>query len=187
MSCGDKDNPFPSTLAETRAILRLPVVERIMLNRRIRVVPDGWDIPYLAGYSKDGSKIYVDRDLTDWDYGGREINTGRFLRLHEEVEKALIDAVHEAKGHDLHVLLACLRMKSPTDDIYLHCHGVATCVELYAVEETFGPAGVAAYNNFMRHAVKKAEDERIRRVPKDLDLTPYQDKKLRDAMKKKMS
>ena len=80
-------------------------------------------------------------------------------------------------------------MKSPKDQIYFHAHGVATCAELYAVEMAFGPAGVAAYNRFMRGQVKRAEDERIKRVPADLDMTPYagddaQDRRLRAAMKR---
>lgn len=188
MASGDKDNPFPFTLPEVRAILRLPIVEKKMARRRVVLSLD-WDIPYLAGYSKDGTKIYIDRDLSFWNYKGQYIDTDRFLKLHEEVEKTLIDALHEAKGHDLDVLLSCLRMKSISDEIYYHCHGVATCAELYAVEMAYGPAGVAAYNNFMRKSVKKAEDERIRRVPPDLDMTPYtgedaQDRRLRAAMKR---
>jgi hypothetical protein len=191
VASGDKDDPIPFTLPETGAILRLPVVEK-MMRRRMVVVAHGFDIPYLAGYSKDGSKIYIDRDLSPWDYDGRIVGADRFLKLHEQVEKALIDAIADAKGHDLLVLLACLRMKSPSDQIYYHCHGVATCVELYAVEQAFGRAGVAAYNRFMRGQVKDAEDERIRRVPSDLDLTPYrgsdeQDRRLRAAMKKAMN
>ena len=188
MSGGDKDNPIPFTLAETKAILNLPIVEKQLKRRRL-VLPNDWDIPYLAGYSKDGTKIYIDRDLSFWNYKGRYIDTDQFLKLHEGVEKALIDALQEAKGHDLEVLLSCLRMKSRKDQIYFHAHGVATCAELYAVEMAFGPAGVAAYNRFMRGQVKRAEDERIKRVPADLDMTPYagddaQDRRLRAAMKR---
>jgi len=188
VSGGDKDNPIPFTLPETKAILNLPIVAKQMARRRT-VNPTDWDIPYLAGYSKNGNTIYIDRDLSFWNYKGQYIDADRFLKLHEEVEKALIDSLTEAKGHDLEVLLSCLRMKSPKDQIYFHCHGVATCAELYAVEMAYGPAGVAAYNRFMRGAVKKAEDERIRRVPGDLDMTPYagddvQDRRLRAAMKR---
>ena len=188
MSGGDKDNPIPFTLPETKAILNLPLVAKQMARRRV-LNPTDWDIPYLAGYSKDGSKIFIDRDLSFWNYKGQYIDTDRFLKIHEEVEKALIDALREAQGHDLEVLLSCLRMKSRHDQIYYHCHGVGTCAELYAVEMAYGLAGVAAYNRFMRGAVKKAEDERIRRVPSDLDMTPYagddvQDRRLRAAMKR---
>lgn len=187
MSGGDKDNPFPFTLPEVKVILRLAIVER-MMARRVAVNTTDWDIPYLAGYSKDGRTIYIDRDMpAAFVFDGRAIETRRFLGLHEDVEKALIDALHEADDFDRRVLLDCLRMKSPRDQIYFHCHGVATCAELYAVHE----AGVnlKAYNKFMRHQVKRAEDERIRRVPRNLDMTPYQgtdaqDRRLRAAMKR---
>ena len=50
------------------------------------------DIPYLAGYSRNGKTIYIDRHMPKWfTFRGRRINTDRFLILHEAVEKALID------------------------------------------------------------------------------------------------
>jgi hypothetical protein len=190
MSGGDKDNPYPFTLPETKVILNLPIVAKQMARWRSL---DGyrWDIPYLAGYSKDGATIFIDRDLPLWNYKGQWIDTDRFLKIHEGIEKAIIDALREAKSHDLEVLLSCLRMKSPSDEIYYHAHGVATCAELYAVELAYGPAGVAAYNRVMKANVKRAEDERIRRVPATLDMTPYagddpQDRRLRAAMKRAM-
>jgi hypothetical protein len=189
MSSGDKDDPFPFTLAETKTILRLPIVAKRMA-RHARIDREH-DIPYLAGYSKDGKTIYIDCDLKPWVYDGRAINADRFLTLHEEVEKALIDALHDGDDFDRRLLLDCLRMKSPRDQIYFHCHGVATCVEEHAVEQAYGRAGVVAYNRFMKSQVKRAEDERIRRVPRDLDMTPYegndaQDRRLRAAMKRAM-
>src|SRR5258708_17590083 len=53
------------------------------------------DIPYLAGYSKDGKTIYIDRHMpSSFRYDGRDINTDRYLILHEEVEKTLIDQLN---------------------------------------------------------------------------------------------
>jgi hypothetical protein len=50
------------------------------------------DIPYRAGYSRDGKTIYIDRHMPKWfTFQARRINTDRFLILHESVEKALID------------------------------------------------------------------------------------------------
>ena len=50
------------------------------------------DIPYFAGYSRDGKTIYIDRHMPKWfTFQARRINTDRFLILHELVEKALID------------------------------------------------------------------------------------------------
>ena len=50
------------------------------------------DIPYFAGYSRDGKTIYIDRHMPKWfTFQARRINTDRFLILHKSVEKALID------------------------------------------------------------------------------------------------
>jgi len=52
-----------------------------------------YDIPLLAGYSQDGSEIYIDKDMPD----GYESRTGGYvyvipyLVMHEGIEKALID------------------------------------------------------------------------------------------------
>src|SRR5262249_52424183 len=56
--------------------------------RRAKRLDRNHDIPYLAGYSKDGKIIYIDRHMPKtMKYQGREINTDRYLILHEEVEK----------------------------------------------------------------------------------------------------
>ncbi len=111
------------------------------------------DIPYLAGYSQDGKTIYIDRHMPPtMKVAGREIDTDRFLILHEEVEKTLIDQL------DLH---------------YLHAHQIATRAEEAAVRA----AGVRwrDYDRFMQKNVKKIGDERLKKVPADLDLKPYRD------------
>ena len=60
--------------------------------RRAKTLDRKHDIPYLAGYSKDGKTIYIDRHMpSSFRYEGRDINTDRYLILHEEVEKTLIE------------------------------------------------------------------------------------------------
>ncbi len=77
--------------------------------RRAKTVDRKHDIPYLAGYSQNGKIIYIDRHMPQtMRYGGRDIDTDRFLILHEEVEKTLIDQL------DLH---------------YLHAHQIASRAE----------------------------------------------------------
>jgi hypothetical protein len=85
-------------------------------------------------------------------YGGREVDTDRYLILHEEVEKTLIDQLN------LH---------------YLHAHQIATRAEEAAVRA----AGILwrDYDRFMQKHVKTMGDERLTRVPADLDLKPYRD------------
>jgi len=116
--------------------------------RRVKKFDRNHDIPYLAGYSQDGKTIYIDRHMpSSFRYDGRDINTDRYLILHEEVEKTLIDQLN------LH---------------YLHAHQIATRAEQAAVR-------AAGYDRFMQKYVKRIGDERLTKVPADLDLKPYRD------------
>jgi len=142
--------------------LRLPewYVSSLMLDRaldaivrRVKKFDRNHDIPYLAGYSQDGKTIYIDRHMPKYlKYEGREIDTDRYLILHEEVEKTLIDQL------GLH---------------YLHAHQIATRAEQAAVRA----AGIKwkDYDRFMQKYVKKIGDERLTKCPADLDTKPYRD------------
>jgi len=158
--------------------LKLPewYVSSLMLDRaldaivrRVRTFDRSHDIPYLAGYSQDGKTIYIDRHMPEsFTYRKREIRTDRFLILHEEVEKTLIDQL------GLH---------------YLHAHQIATRAEQAAVRAC--GVGWRAYDRFMQKYVKRIGDERLTRVPADLDLKPYRDehdldllRRMRDAVEK---
>jgi hypothetical protein len=121
--------------------------------RRVKNLDRKHDIPYLAGYSNDGKIIYIDRHMpATMKFRGREIDTDRFLILHEEVEKTLIDQL------GLH---------------YLHAHQIASRAEEAAVRA----AGILwrDYDRFMQKHVKTIGDERLTKVPADLDLKPYRD------------
>jgi hypothetical protein len=142
--------------------LRLPewYVSDLMLERaldaiirRLKRLDRDHDIPYLAGYSTNGTVIYIDRHMpTVFKYKGRTIETDRFLILHEEVEKTMIDRLN------LH---------------YLHAHQIATRVEKDAVIA----CGInwSDYDDFMQNNVKYIGDKRLEKVPADLDLKPYRD------------
>jgi hypothetical protein len=130
--------------------------------RRVKTLDRKHDIPYLAGYSLDGKIIYIDRHMPkSFKFRGRIIETDRFLILHEEVEKTLIDQL------GLH---------------YLHAHQIATRAEEAAVRA----AGVEwrAYDRFMQKYVKRVGDERLTKVPKDLDLKPYRDEHDEDLLRR---
>ena len=151
--------------------LRLPewYVSSLMMDRaldaicrRVKKFDRKHDIPYLAGYSLDGKTIYIDRHMPEsFKYRGRVVDTDRFLILHEEVEKTLIDQL------GLH---------------YLHAHQIATRAEEAAVRA----AGVEwhAYDRFMQKYVKRIGDERLKKVPKDLDLKPYRDEHDADLLQR---
>ncbi len=113
-----------------------------------------FDIPYLAGYSLDRSRIYIDQHLAPFftDHCGRNHSVDRFLILHEATEKALIDT---------------WRLK------YQHAHQIA----LRAEEAAVRAAGIEwrDYDRFMQQWIKRADSQKITRVPANLDLTPYFD------------
>jgi len=123
------------------------------IRKRIRL-DRGHDIPYLAGYSRDGKTIYIDRHIPKGfvDDGGREVATDGFLILHEAVEKGLLDAL------GLH---------------YQHAHQIA----LRAEEAAVRAANVKwrQYDRFMQQFIKEVGDERLARIPLDLDIKPYRD------------
>ncbi len=58
---------------------------------------------------------------------------------------------------------------------YLHAHQIAVRAERDAVKA----AGVSwwAYQHFMKKYEKPIEEEKLIRVPPNLDLTPYKDEK----------
>jgi hypothetical protein len=122
------------------------ILKRLTIDRR-------HDIPYLAGYSRDGKTIYIDRHLPrGFVLKGRRILVDRYLILHEAVEKTLIDAL------DLH---------------YQHAHQIALRAEEAAVIADDIPW--AAYDRFMSRFIKRIGDERLERIPADLDDKPYRD------------
>ena len=148
--------------------LRLPdwFVSSLMLDRaldailrRIRL-DRSHDVPYLAGYNRNGKIIYIDRHLPKtFTYRGKKVAVDRYLVMHEAVEKTLIDEL------DLH---------------YQHAHQIATRAEEAAVRAD--RISWRAYDRFMQRYIKTAASERLTRVPRDLDLKPYRDEHDRDLL-----
>src|SRR5436853_7667861 len=131
----------------------LDVVKAI--RRRVRAVNRGYDVPYIAGYSIDGHTVFIDRHLPrSFRWLMKTVRVEPFLLIHEIVEKALLDELR------LH---------------YLHAHQIAVRAERDAVKA----AGVSwwAYQRFMKQHERKIEQEKLVKVPANLDLTPYRDEK----------
>jgi hypothetical protein len=125
------------------------------IRRRVRVLSRDYDIPYIAGYSKDGRTVFIDRHLPkSFRWLTKVVRVDPFLLTHEIVEKALLDELR------LH---------------YLHAHQIALRAERDAVKA----AGISwwVYQRFMQKYEKPIEEEKLVRVPADLDLTPYKDEK----------
>lgn len=131
------------------------ILKRVHLDR-------DHDIPYLAGYSVDRSRIYIDRHLQKvfTDHLGHRHEVDKFLILHEATEKAMIDS------WGLH---------------YQHAHQIA----LRAEEAAVRAAGIEwrDYDRFMQQWIKRADSDKVTKVPANLDLTPYLDENDHDLIK----
>ncbi|WP_292568908.1 hypothetical protein [Mesorhizobium sp.] len=123
------------------------------LHRRVKVSHD-FDIPYIAGYSKDASTVYIDRHLPRTIRSrGKDVRLEPFLVCHEIVEKTLLDELR------LH---------------YLHAHQIASRIERDAVR---GAGLWRHYQSVIKKHEKAIDEEQLRCVPGELDLTPYKDLK----------
>jgi len=132
------------------------------IEKKVGTIDRDHDIPYLAGYSIDGKRIFIDRHLPPvFEHKGKSFGVDRYLLLHEEVEKTLIDQL------GLH---------------YQHAHQIATRAEEAAIRAD----GISwrAYNAFMMKYVKTMGDERLTKLPPDLDLKPYRDEHDYDLMRR---
>lgn len=115
-----------------------------------------YDIPYLSGYSKDGKTVYIDREMPKEDSG---YPLWAFLIVHEVVEKSMLDTFH--CGYEL-------------------AHKIATEFEKFFVLAL--GLNWEKEDAIMQKYVKTAGHEKIRRAPKELDMTPYVDEEDETAL-----
>jgi hypothetical protein len=144
------------------APLSSQVMDRLLSNPEIiasilafNVMNKEYDLPYLAGYSKDGKTVYIDRHLPQMltcEEDGRkfEFNPASFVRRHEIMEKACIDVLGWG---------------------YSHAHGAGNGYERRGVLA----AGMFwdPYNKALTPYIKADEKEKLVKIPPDLDMTPY--------------
>jgi len=113
-----------------------------------------YNVPLAGGSSKDGKTIYMDQAIptTYTQRGGAIVDVTRYLRVHEYVEKRLIDA-----GNG-----------------YLASHGAATAVELAALQDDGYDVG--QYDAFWSKWEKVAAKHKLGDgTPPDLELKPYEE------------
>ena len=139
-----------------------------------RVENNDFNIPFIGSYSNDGRTIYFDRNLPEritlrHDGQTREIAPREFISPHECFEKSVIDALGWS---------------------YFPAHAAATAYEKRNLFQRLGPQWWGPYTHEMDGYASADEHENIRRVPKDLDMTPYLappvNRRLVEAMKKAM-
>ncbi len=140
--------------------LNSQILDRLLKNEKVRehlyalkTINEDYDIPYLGGYSTDGRTIYFDRHLPkELKVGGVTFNPTLTLTMHESLEKALIDVL----GYG-----------------YEQAHKAATAYEKRGVLSILGPGTWDQYSNKLDKFIKADEHEKLKKVPSDLDLTPY--------------
>ena len=130
--------------------------------RQIRLDRDH-DVPYLAGSSRDGRTVFIDRHLPKFlTSGHRRIPTDCFIILHEVIEKLLFDRFQLS---------------------YAEAHQIALRMEQVAVRNA--KISWHDYNVLMQSNVKRAHDERLVTLPKDLEIKPYEDEGEVDLIRRK--
>ncbi len=159
MSIGVRHNtskPSASVFAKLNAAFFAELAKRIASVRIDRT----WDIPYLGGYSTDGKTVFIDRRIPkQMRVSGVRFDPATFLVWHELSEKMLID-----DGVD-----------------YPDAHWVANRVEKRKVTS----AGIdwTKYEHVYDGYIDETEGETEKKIPRNLDLTPYKDEKDRKRLK----
>jgi hypothetical protein len=173
MSHGHRHQESPAVSAESMEKLLANPAVRERLWRHPEENND-FTIPYIAGYSTDGDTIYFDSGLPEMiklkhDGQTREIAPREFIRPHEIFEKAVIDALGWS---------------------YYPAHAAATAYEKRNVFQRLGPQWWMPYTHEMDGYASADEAEKIKKVPKDLDMAPYLappvNRRLVEAMKRAM-
>ena len=144
-------------------------VKRMLNDRRFKNriskidtirVDRSYDIPYVAGYSEDGRTVFIDRHLKPMM---GKVDVTRFIVAHEVTEKAILDLFNLD---------------------YQQAHHIATYVE----HERVVKSGVnwRAYTKFLDPQMKLIGSEKVKKIPKDLDLEPYEEEKDFELLKRMM-
>ncbi|MDD4307821.1 MAG: hypothetical protein PHU53_03325 [Thermoplasmata archaeon] len=125
--------------------------ERYLNELEHMKIDNSFDIPYFAGYSRDGTCIYIDNDVPRmFTIKGREINLHMSLAMHEHVEKGLVDKGYTYAGaHEI---------ATRFEKLYVMNHGIAW----------------ADYDHEVGKMMHANWFSRWKTFPVDLDMTPYQ-------------
>jgi hypothetical protein len=129
--------------------------ERVMSEfNRAYMCFRNYDIPYVAGYSKNGHIFYIDRHLPKFLRAGKKSFNTNLVLNHERMEAAIIHSLGW-KYQPAHAMAEAYE-----DQIYDQMG-----LDHVLVEQAYEPY------------IKAIDHEKIRNVPADLDLAPYIDSK----------
>jgi hypothetical protein len=135
-----------------------PIVYRYLSDSKFKKEFDqeskvnrSYDIPYVAGYSMNDRVIFIDRHFKKM-MGSIDIEP--YIFIHEKCEKALLDV---------------FKLK------YQQAHHIATHFERMVVAKD----GIDwnKYEHFVSQQYKHIGHEKLKKIPPNLDITPYKDEK----------
>ena len=126
------------------------------------VIDRSYDIPYISGYSTDGHVIYISRRLPRKfiTTTGITVRADPYLIIHEVVEKSCMDFL--AMG-------------------YNEAHNIALAAETSRLLKDHIPPD-EYYGFIWREFDILQQQENVSRVPKDLDIRPYQEDQRQDLV-----
>ena len=147
---------------QSRYVTKL-LKNRSFMARLKRPVQVNWDydIPYLAGYSKDGRTVYFDRHFQPiLKWRGKKFDTSDFIVVHEVGDKAL-------------------------EDLFRLRYQAANHVITHLERDVVTSSGLSwkVYDKFLNPQIKGIMHEKLKKVPKDLDLKPYKDEHERGILR----
>jgi len=125
---------------------------QVVFHRPIKIISK-YDVPYLAGYNKQGNTVFFDRHFNPYmPWKGKKVDLRPFIAFHEIGENALLNQF----GYR-----------------YQQAHHIITHFELRLVKQ----AGIDTryYDRFLKPQIKGIYNEKLQKVPKNLDLRPYKD------------
>ena len=156
-SAGDTDHgELPEYLAE---LITDETVADITTLIEAASIDRSYDIPYLANRSEDGKTVYIDRNIPDqMEDGDITFDPAETLPWHEITEWWFMHVFADEDGNQLE---------------YEPAHLIATEMERRKATD-LGLDWDRYQENFDGYIVKLS-DETIKRVPADLDMSPYQD------------
>jgi hypothetical protein len=150
-----------------------------------KIISHKFDLPYGAGYSLTGNRIYIDRHVPlIWPMKRlTKSKTHVFHSRPKKEAKSVTVMTHIVKYPVRHESFesACIRLLA-MDYETAHHHAVRA-EQLLVTSDDYE---WELYENQWKPLIKADEVEKIERVPPDLDLTPYEDTPLHAILSDRM-
>lgn len=143
--------------------LYVKVKDEIQKRLKHLILDRDHHVPYLGGQSKKRDRVYIDsRCPSSLTFNGKKYDINKYLSFHEVVEKTIEDVLGTS---------------------YNVAHHEAEWIETQLIKQD--GLDPVPYHKFITESYRKTlHDFDPTKVPKDLDLKPYEEDKLTDVVKK---